>query len=439
MADDQRLYRTNDAPRGGQAAAQPSKSGSDPLTELARLIGQGDPFGEFGRDGARRPAAPLQAGQPQAPAFAEPAQEYDREGYDDAAEDRAAGVAAGPAGDAHEPYFPGEAPYAEDEHDLYEEAPPPRRRVGIMVIAGVFALAVMGTAGAFGYRTLFGPSGFSGPPPVIKADTTPSKIVPAGAGKDASTKLITDRVNDRAQDEKIVPRAEKPVEVADRSAPLAVASNPPTASLGNGVVASEPKKIHTIAIRPDGAALAAAGPVASAPPANVPFADPPLRETAPRPVATQPIVEREAPRQAAAAPAPLPPVKHTASAATPGNAPLSLSPSAARAAAPAPVRTASVAPTQVAAPAATATRAGGYAVQISSQRSEAEAQAAFRGMQGKYPTQLGGRQLLIHKVDLGAKGTYYRALVGPFAEAGQASQLCSSLKAAGGQCIVQRN
>lgn len=78
-------------------------------------------------------------------------------------------------------------------------------------------------------------------------------------------------------------------------------------------------------------------------------------------------------------------------------------------------------------------------MQLSSQRSEAEAQAAFRSLQGKYPNQLGGKQPLIHKVNLGAKGIYYRAMVGPFATGGEASELCSSLKAAGGDCIVQRN
>ena len=50
--------------------------------------------------------------------------------------------------------------------------------MGVLAIAAVFALAVIGTAGAFGYRALFG-SLRSGPPPVIKADTKPSKIVPA--------------------------------------------------------------------------------------------------------------------------------------------------------------------------------------------------------------------------------------------------------------------
>ncbi len=53
-------------------------------------------------------------------------------------------------------------------------------------------------------------------------------------------------------------------------------------------------------------------------------------------------------------------------------------------------------------------------MQVSSQRSEAEAQAAFKSMQAKYPSQLGGRSPMIHRVDLGAKGIYFRAMVGPF-------------------------
>jgi cell division protein FtsN len=60
-------------------------------------------------------------------------------------------------------------------------------------------------------------------------------------------------------------------------------------------------------------------------------------------------------------------------------------------------------------------------------------------LQAKYPGQLGGRQVFIHKVELGAKGTYYRAMVGPFSTQADASTLCSGLKAAGGQCIIQRN
>jgi hypothetical protein len=52
---------------------------------------------------------------------------------------------------------------------------------------------------------------------------------------------------------------------------------------------------------------------------------------------------------------------------------------------------------------------------------------------------LGNQTSIIRRVDLGSKGVYYRAMVGPFESSSQASELCSSLKAAGGDCVIQRN
>jgi cell division protein FtsN len=46
---------------------------------------------------------------------------------------------------------------------------------------------------------------------------------------------------------------------------------------------------------------------------------------------------------------------------------------------------------------------------------------------------------VIKRADLGDKGVYYRAMVGPFTSSDEASQFCGSLKTAGGQCVVQRN
>jgi hypothetical protein len=82
---------------------------------------------------------------------------------------------------------------------------------------------------------------------------------------------------------------------------------------------------------------------------------------------------------------------------------------------------------------------GGYTVQVSSQRSENDAQASFRSLQAKFPNLLGDRQLVVRRADLGNRGIYYRAMVGPFASVDQATQFCGSLKSAGGQCVVQRN
>ncbi len=86
--------------------------------------------------------------------------------------------------------------------------------MSVLVIAGVFALAVVGTAGAFGYRAIFGSSSSASvPPPVIKADSTPSKIVPAATKDMQSSKQITDRINEKGLGERLVSREEQPVAV----------------------------------------------------------------------------------------------------------------------------------------------------------------------------------------------------------------------------------
>ena len=81
----------------------------------------------------------------------------------------------------------------------------------------------------------------------------------------------------------------------------------------------------------------------------------------------------------------------------------------------------------------------GYAVQVTSERSEIRAQDAFLALQTKYPDQLRGRQAMIRRADLGTTGIHYRALVGPFGSAEEAAKLCSGLKAGGGDCIIRRN
>jgi cell division protein FtsN len=77
--------------------------------------------------------------------------------------------------------------------------------------------------------------------------------------------------------------------------------------------------------------------------------------------------------------------------------------------------------------------------QVSSQRSEADANASYRALQVRYPNVLGGSSSSVRRADLGGKGVYYRAMVGPFATGDEAVQFCTSLKAAGGQCIIHRN
>jgi hypothetical protein len=61
-----------------------------------------------------------------------------------------------------------------------------------------------------------------------------------------------------------------------------------------------------------------------------------------------------------------------------------------------------------------ASSGGAYAVQLTSERSAAEAHASFRALRAKFPNQLGGREPIVRRTDLGAKGIYYRASIGPF-------------------------
>lgn len=466
MADDSnsRSYRPADQHWPARPAAASPELGpddTDPLAELARLIGQSEPFGDLNKDATRRspsesrpepatmprvqtpaPASPPERdpyGSPrqfsgqQFGDYTEPQQESFQPAYDPA-------IYGTPQQEQVTSYPPGayydDPPHRPQGEEVFEDNYGEERpRRGLKLALLVAGLAIVGTGGAFGYRAIFS-GGPSGPPPVIKANTAPSKIVPAPTAE-ASNKQIYDRVGDASKAERIVSREEKPVEVKDNSrSPARVAfsglppssgaqdtamtPSPPLNTDPGGPASAEPKKIKTVTIRPD-----QTGGTGSTP--------------APRPNAAPPAAR-------AAAAAPVPPV--AAPAPSPARAPLSLNPqvasadASARPAFPPPpsASAAPAAPTRVALvpPAAEAT-SGAYTVQISSQRSETEAQASFRSLKGKFPSLLGDRQPIIRRADLGEKGIYFRTMVGPFASIDQATQFCGSLKSAGGQCVIQRN
>ena len=78
-------------------------------------------------------------------------------------------------------------------------------------------------------------------------------------------------------------------------------------------------------------------------------------------------------------------------------------------------------------------------VQVSSQKSETDALGSWKVLQSRYPQLLGSYKATVKKADLGDRGVYYRAQVGPFATREQANDLCNSLRAQGGDCLVQKN
>ncbi|MDH2342228.1 SPOR domain-containing protein [Bradyrhizobium sp. SSUT77] len=507
-----RPFPSDDYGRGGDPHGR-AESG-DPLAELARLIGQTDPFAAQGRPGAHPPAAPAPAQsyqdddyrqvddqqdyaeqappppgppswmrranvqpqtapdepaypvsanpvhplhrysaqptepepdfhQPQAyqdqayqqhdqahqeQAYQEPHQQPDPARYDDALYGR---LEAGEQDYQRDPAYPDD-PYAFQsdypEADLDE---PKKQRGGMMTVAAILALAVIGTGAAFAYKTYVG-SPRSGEPPIIKADNTPTKVVPAPS--DSSAK-VPDRMVTGDGTEKIVPREEAPVDVNAKVGgprvvfpPLNQNANPPTvasvspsnippSSAGpnpsNGTLPNNsPRSIRTVAVKGDQTDSAAPQSAAAKP------------ATAPKPVAAPaaPIASRS------------PPTSANASA----NQPLSLAPQSAPAAEP-PQRMAASNPTQIA-PASSG--GGGFIVQVSSQQNEDSAAASYRVLQSKYGSILGSRSAVIKRTDLTdkGKGIVYRAFAGPYGSAAEATQVCNSLKAAGGpQCLIQRN
>ena len=333
--------------------------------------------------------------------------------------------------------------------EFYDDAPSGGRRRGMVTVFAVLALAVLGTGAAFGYRTWFGGPTVKSPPPVVRASAEPNKIAPPPqANPKEASKITYDRFADRGQNEQIVVREEKPVNVSEiaRSGPPrpnvaapaaapAVAAPPSAPAANPPSVLTEPKRVRTVPIRPDAPDAAVARPpqmAAALPPPPAQRSVAPQRQASAGPNAPldlanpQPQARAAAPTPAPALPAP--PVRTAARPEPPpGTAPLSLAAEN------------GAAPARAAAPRPAANGNGSFLVQVSSQRSEADAQAAFRSIKSKYAGVLGSHQPVIRRAELAGKGTYYRAMVGPFASRGEAVQLCSSLKAAGGDCVVQAN
>jgi hypothetical protein len=75
-------------------------------------------------------------------------------------------------------------------------------------------------------------------------------------------------------------------------------------------------------------------------------------------------------------------------------------------------------------------------VQVASHKTPEEAQGAWQNLRQQYASILGTRNADIRKVDLGDRGTFYRAMVGPMGR-DQANALCQNLKTQGAGCIVQ--
>ena len=142
--------------------------------------------------------------------------------------------------------------------DYYVDLPDPRRRDGLIVVA-VLALAVLGTAGTFAYRAMFGGSALPAASAIIKTGNWPNKIV-SNYGDDQRSNSNQTPIASADPSEELVSREEKPLDI----------QGPPKTA---------PRVISTIPISPNSSApsLGAPGSAAVAPlgPAPAPAVVPP--------------------------------------------------------------------------------------------------------------------------------------------------------------------
>lgn len=312
-------------------------------------------------------------------------------------------------GPAQQGYGETDAEYDEAMADDEEE---PRRGRRMMLIAAALVGAIgLGGAMAYTYKSFVASSG--GRAPLIKAaDFGPNKVKPVtpGGKEIANTdKKLLNRLDDpNAQSD---PQEERTAE--DPNAP---------------------RRVRIIPITPGGPSPTAA---AATPSSNTPMVPGimldnigPPRQQQPPMVRAQPPVQPVPPPAARASPAPPvrvvtpappqpqaeapPPVAKKVIAAPPKN-PV---PKVKEAAAPAPVITST-------------SGTSGYVAVLASQKSRMDALKAFADLQQKYGDVLSSKTPDVQEANLGDKGMWYRAVVGPPGSRDGASNLCSQLKTAG--------
>ncbi len=373
--------------------ATPAAAKNDPLSELAKIVGQDDPFRSILK---AQPAPAARAHDGYDDLFVTRGDGAQRR-YADPSQNFEAELAASlrgpiPVDSRHVQPAQGHAAYGQNpaeldwvQHDRYAQpsaeadwdqsyapvahAPAPRargNRKGLLTVAAVLGVAALGVTSAL----LVGagrPGGLSGEPPLIKAQQGPLKVQPENPGG-VEIPNQNKQIYERAASEKtkVVNREEQPLDVAQatrqpqrapaapapaapgvdtqamRQAMQAAAGLVPPAPASVGAPAAqpntagmpslgEPRRVRTVSVRPDGSIVAADG----APPA------PPMRPT------SMPQTQPAPTRVAGAAPVATPMPATTASTPAAPSRPAAATPSATPAP---PTRTAAVEPPRPAAP-----------------------------------------------------------------------------------------
>jgi cell division septation protein DedD len=225
--------------------------------------------------------------------------------------------------------------------------------------------------------------GIRNAPPLIESDGTPMKVAPNDPGGmeiPNTDKLIYDRLNgdDTAEAgvEHLLPRAEEPLAIEERSATPDV----PGVTPSDGGIEVLPPAIDVV---PDPETLA---PVPASP--AVPGQPTSIIPVPVAPSSRDAATTRQAPEVLPVEPSP---------AATTGN----------------------------------------FVVQIAAFRDVPRAEEEFTKLQAAHPDLLSQLRSDIERADLGERGIYFRLRVGPFETKDGAASLCTRLKGRGQDCIVR--
>ncbi|WP_417581659.1 SPOR domain-containing protein [Pelagibacterium sp.] len=344
-----------------------------------------------------------------------------------------------------------------------------RRPLGgfvVPVAAGAVIVALIGGI----YFAFFSGPGEPGEAPVLTADTQPLKepAPPSQNDSTASDSVVFSEIegNSRSpEDEALVSRDQtngaSGAQVADVLAPE------------NGETALANRPVRTVTVRPDGTIVQAPDSVAGsnvlpverpdvpAVPNSTLTSDPigeaiaqaisggELAATSNAPASAAEPIEAddgagltETPSESSATGTATPATLAPTPVARPAGLTAQTTPTAAAPITPLAAETVAAATPAPATPAPETTQAAagtvGAWVQLSSQRSEADAQADIPSLQSRFGTLFNGATPEVSQVDLGERGIYYRVRL-PQPTFAQANSVCSAIQGQGGDCFVLNN
>ncbi len=345
--------------------------------------------------------------------------------------------------------------------ETYQAAPRQRRGFGPGIsrsLAGPLVAVTLLLAAGFGLYWVLGLGGREpGPAPLLAADTAPVKeAAPVASADDSAApqSVVFNEINGgtTGADEQLISRDQTDVnEVTQVAASTADVSEEGLAN----------RKVRTVKVRPDGTIVSGDDSVAGSTilpvdRPNVP-AVPGAETTIPDLLANaEADVAEPTPAPAAETTVPVQPGSTVQAVDLAGN-PIAGKTAVVPLTRPAGLRLAATPQPAAETPAATATSAPPVAtpsvsvpgavevpaladtapayVQLASQRSEADARQSAQNMVTRFGPLFGGANLEVQRVDLGAKGIYYRVRV-PASSLEQANLICTNVKAAGGDCFT---